>query len=210
MIFPSSFRPAACTAVIAALMTAAGQAQDMPVKIDESTEVVIVKDAPEINIPSPTEAKGGSLTEVYCTDGADFDTESRTATFKGDVKVLDPRFQMRTATLTVKLNDKGSGIESAEASGSVLFMHLDQENKNPTTGEPRKSLGKASRAVLNMGSGEVKLYGYPQLQQDGNLIVGTAPNTVITLSRNGKHKIDGPSKIQYLEKSGAIPTGTTP
>jgi len=169
-------------------------------------EPIQVKQPPSLDI-EPAKSlinPGDSVLEVFAQESVSFDADSRKAVFKGDVKAVHPTFQMRTNSLTVTIKKGGGGIETAEASGRVLFVYQDPDQKDPDTGEPIKSMGKAGRAVLNMDSGQVKLYGYPQLQQGANLIVGTSSSTVITLSRDGKHRINGPSKTQILDRGGAI------
>jgi len=202
------FLPAIIFAFTGACFMETGLAQDQKqaVRLTPDDAPVKVKEAPDLDLAPPTNyvEEGASMLEVYAQDSVRFDADTRKAVFKGEVKALHPTFQMRTDTLTVTVKEGGGGIESAEANGSVLFVYQDPEQIDPDTGDPMKSMGKAGRAVLNMDTGKVRLSGYPQLQQGGNLIVGTSSSTTITLSRDGKHEINGPSKIQYLDKDKAI------
>jgi lipopolysaccharide export system protein LptA len=64
-----------------------------------------------------------------------FDGQSRTGVFIGNVKVIDPDFTMTTDRLTVHMakQEEGGGLSSAEADGNVIIVHAN-EAKNAKGG----------------------------------------------------------------------------
>jgi lipopolysaccharide export system protein LptA len=95
------------------------------------------------NQPSPTvsakkEKQQGSVlggdsqnkgpTEITARDEVQFDGQSRTGVFVGNVKVIDPDFTMTTDKLTVHMakQDEGGGLSSAEAEGNVIIVHANE------------------------------------------------------------------------------------
>jgi lipopolysaccharide export system protein LptA len=69
-----------------------------------------------------------------------FDGQSRTGVFIGNVKVVDPDFTMTTDKLTVHMakQEEGGGLSSAEADGNVIIVHAN-ESKNANGGSNASS-----------------------------------------------------------------------
>ena len=72
------------------------------------------------------ESKGP--TEITAHEQAQFDAQTRSAVFFGNVKVVDPQFTMTADKLTVHLNrdEDGGGLQSAEAEGHVIIVHVNE------------------------------------------------------------------------------------
>jgi lipopolysaccharide transport protein LptA len=134
-------------------------------------------------------------TEITCKDEATFDNESGIATFVTGVFVKDPQFNLYCDKLTVYLNKDRKGIDRAEASGKVVIV---QENKNDKGGVD-KSIGRGERAVFTPATGKAVLTGMPQLQQGINNHIATSPETVMTLMRDGQLQTEGPSRTSIVE-----------
>jgi lipopolysaccharide export system protein LptA len=67
-------------------------------------------------------------TEITARDEVQFDGQSRTGVFIGNVKVIDPDFTMTTDKLTVHMakQEEGGGLSSAEAEGNVVIVHANE------------------------------------------------------------------------------------
>jgi lipopolysaccharide export system protein LptA len=74
-------------------------------------------------------------TEITARDEVQFDGQSRTGVFIGNVKVVDPDFTMTADKLTVHMakQEEGGGLSSAEADGNVIIVHAN-EAKNANGG----------------------------------------------------------------------------
>lgn len=83
-------------------------------------------------VQGQTQNKGP--TEITAQE-TQFDGQSRTGVFTGNVKVIDPDFTMTTDKLTVHMakQEEGGGLSSAEADGNVIIVHAN-ETKNPNGG----------------------------------------------------------------------------
>ncbi|MGC3990250.1 MAG: LptA/OstA family protein [Chthoniobacteraceae bacterium] len=85
----------------------------------------------------------------------------------------------------------GGGLDHAVAEGDVVIV----EQKPATNGnQPEVDIGKAAKAKFNNKTGEMVLYGWPQLQQGINTHIALAESTVMTLTKDGHLKTDGPSR----------------
>ncbi len=144
----------------------------------------------EFDIPEVVEVPEGA-TQIFCDKETRFDVENRTVSFSGDVKIIDPRFQMKSENLTVYINPKGGDIDRAIAEGGVAILHLDRSEAGK---DPRRSVGRADKAVYHNATGEIELTGNPQLQQGLNVHVATSPSTKMIITRSGQLRTTGPSK----------------
>ena len=81
---------------------------------------------------------------------------------------------------------KGGGLDHAIAvmlsGGRVKII---QDKVDPDTGKIKHGLGYADRAEYNTDTGDITLYGTPDVTQDQDRCIATAPYTVITLNRDG-------------------------
>jgi lipopolysaccharide export system protein LptA len=88
-------------------------------------------------LQGPGQSKGP--TEIISQE-TQFDGQSRTGVFIGNVKVVDPDFTMTTDKLTVHMakQEEGGGLSSAEADGNVIIVHAN-ESKNANGGSNASS-----------------------------------------------------------------------
>ena len=162
----------------------------------------------------PKEASGP--TEITAQE-ASFDQKANQAVFAGDVIVKNPEFNITCDKLTAFLrNEKAAaapagvvkpaatpvpakaapkgpntgGLEKVIAEGSVVIT----QEKLDSEGNVSRSVGRGRRATYEASTGDVILTGRPELQQGINACVATDDSTVITLNREGRMKVTGPSK----------------
>lgn len=92
-------------------------------------------------------------TEITARDEVQFDGESRTGVFVGNVKVVDPDFTMTTDKLTVHMakQDEGGGLSSAEADGNVIIVHANEtkNNKAGANGSPSPTPAPTPTPIAN-------------------------------------------------------------
>gem|GEM_PF-342514 len=85
----------------------------------------------------------------------------------------------------------GGGLDHAVAEGDVVIV---EQKPSANGGKPEVDIGKAAKAKFNNKTGEMVLFGWPQLQQGINTHIALAESTVMTLTRDGHLKTDGPSR----------------
>lgn len=160
---------------------------------------------------------GSGPTEITAQE-ASFDQKANQAVFAGDVIVKNPEFNITCDKLTAFLrNEKTAaatpagavkpaaapapakpapkgpstgGLEKVIAEGSVVIT----QEKLDSEGNVSRSVGRGRRATYEASTGDVILTGRPELQQGINACVATDDSTVITLNREGRMKVTGPSK----------------
>jgi hypothetical protein len=168
------------------------------------------------------EAKGP--TEITAKDEAQFDSQSRSAVFIGNVKVIDPSFTMTSDKLTVHLNREqdGGGLQTAEAEGHVMIVHMNQPKPPPPAGapatqaagqspaapgppgqpaQPVRSTGQSERAIYEAKDGSVTLLGWPQVTQGLNTHIAIEPGVKMVLYRDGRMKTYGSTRTLIQEKT---------
>lgn len=169
------------------------------------------------------ESKGP--TEITAKQEAQFDSQSRSAVFVGNVKVIDPSFTMTSDKLTVHLNREqdGGGLQTAEAEGHVMIVHMNQPKPPPagapagqtaapaqpavTPGQPAqpaqpvRSTGQSERAIYEAKDGSVTLLGWPQVTQGLNTHIAIEPDVKMVLYRDGRMKTYGSTRTLIQEKT---------
>ena len=162
------------------------------------------------------ESKGP--TEITAHEQAQFDAQSRSAVFTGNVKVVDPQFTMTADKLTVHLNrdDEGGGLQTAEAEGHVIIVHLNEPKPaagtTPVPGgspappagppvPPVRSTGKAERAIYEAKDGSVTLLGWPEVTQGLNSHIAIEPGVKMVIYRDGRMKTYGSTRTIIQEKT---------
>jgi lipopolysaccharide export system protein LptA len=170
---------------------------------------------------------GEGPTEITAQE-ASFDQKGQQAVFAGQVVVKNPEFNITCDKLTAFLRNGGTkekanglstgavkpaanqsatpvkpakgegagGLEKVIADGSVIIT----QEKIDTEGNVNRSVGRARRAVYDSSTGDVILTGRPELQQGINACVATDDNTIITLNREGRMKVSGPSKTVIRDR----------
>ena len=183
-------------------------------------------------------------TQIDASEGATFASKDRIATFNGNVRVNDPRFQLSCDKLTVFLNkstppptadagaagaagtpaanggtpaplaagntpppaaDKaqggGGGIDHCVAEGHVIIL----QKRAPTKpGEEEKvSIGRGEKGTFDNKSGDMTLYGMPEIEQNGNSHSATSPDTVMVIHRDSSLTTTGPNTTHLIQHKGS-------
>ncbi len=152
------------------------------------------------------EAAERKPTEITASKETSFDEKTRVAVFVGDVTVTDSQFNLTCDRLTAQLRrpdaaagkeGEAGGLEKVTAEGHVLII----QEKPDAEGKVTRYVGKANRAEYNAATGDVKLTGWPQIQQGINNQVATEEGTIMILNRSGNLKTIGGSKTVIQESS---------
>ncbi len=191
-------------------------------------------------------------TQIDASEGATFASKDRIATFNGNVRVNDPRFQLSCDKLTVFLNKStpppttdagavgtagaatpaanggtpaplaagntpppaaspaaspaakgqggGGGIDHCVAEGHVIIL----QKRAPTKpGEEEKvSIGRGEKGTFDNKSGDMTLYGMPEIEQNGNSHSATSPDTVMVIHRDSSLTTTGPNTTHLIQHKG--------
>lgn len=98
-------------------------------------------------------------------------------------------------------DSRGGGLERAVAETSSDRRVIITQDKVEADGTITHSIGKAEKAIYDTATGDIKLYGSPDVTQGVNRMVALNPETVITINRDGHLKSDGPTKSYLVDKS---------
>ncbi len=207
---------------------AIGQESDLLKKIDTFDSAADAKSSPAAGnttkkTASKSDAQQKGPTEITSTKEATFDNKTRQAVFTGNVHVKDPEFSITCEKLTAFLHDttaaksdspagksppaaskeKGNGdgaggLDRAVAEGKVTII---QDKPGENGGAVKRYVGKAERAEYDAATGDVKLTGWPQIQQGINTQIATEASTVMILNRDGRMKTQGGSKTVIQEQA---------
>lgn len=147
-------------------------------------------------------------TEITAQKSASFDGKTQTAVFFGDVKVKDSQFNLSCDKLTAYLHNQSGqepgesesekgGLKRVIAEGNVLII---QERDGGKPNEIRRYVAKANKAEYDANTQELKLSGWPQVQEGINTHIATSESTVMYLSRSGKLRTEGLNKTVLQEQ----------
>lgn len=174
--------------------------------------------SPAKKAPTPKKAKGE--TEITALE-ATFDQKNRQAVFIGDVLVKDPEFNVNCDRLTAFLKKQkdapaetdpkapagqGGGLDHAVAEAASGKQVIITQDKAEADGSITRNIGHARKATYDAKSGDIVLTGNPSVQQGINLCVATADETVMTLNRNGRMRVEGPHKTVIKDTASASET----
>ena len=178
---------------------------------------------------APAGKKEKGPTEINALE-ATFDQKANEAVFIGAVVVTDPEFNVKCDKLTAHLKTAektpeaaaskwpkpatpaptepkkksgNSGLRKAVAEASEGGRVTITQDKPDADGKPQHSYGEADRATYDAVTGDIVLTGSPKIQQGINLIIATAPGTVMTLNRDGHMNAKGPHKTIIVDKGDA-------
>lgn len=180
--------------------------------------------APKKNEKEVKKPKGE--TEITALE-ATFDQKTREAVFIGEVIVKDPEFTVNCDRLTAVLkkqkdaapkadpppsnkpaasDEKGGGLDHAIAEAAKGKEVTILQDKFEADGTITKNIGRAKKATYDAKTGDIVLTGSPSVQQGINLCIAQAEETVMTLNRNGRMRVEGPhtTKIRDTESADAI------
>ncbi len=172
----------------------------------------------------PAEKKTKGPTEITALE-ATFDQKANLAVFIGDVVVKDPEFNVVCDKLTAHLKhddkpkagapkaatpvpkpddgaakSKGGGLEKAVAETTSDRRVIITQDKTEADGTITHSIGKADKATYDAVTGDIVLYGTPDVIQNTNRVQATDASTVMTLNRDGHMKAVGPHKTTIVDK----------
>lgn len=135
------------------------------------------------------------------------------AVFIGEVHVNNPQFELSSDKLTVYLrkeerakprnakdqqsNEQLGGLERVVAEGNVVIV---QEKPAEKPGQTTRYIAKAAKAEYDPKTEELKLTGWPQVQQGINNHVAASEDTIMYLSKGGQMRTDGFSKTLIQEQ----------
>ncbi len=141
--------------------------------------------------------EGPITTEIYANE-AYFDSSKNVGVFTGQVKVIDPRFNLQSDKLTVYLHrGEEQGLDKAIADGNVGVV---RDRPNPEGGPPQRAVGRADHAVYTASDGNVELTGTPKVQQGANIHVATSPQTLMIINQDGQLTTHGPSRTEIHQE----------
>ena len=92
----------------------------------------------------------------------------------------------------------GGALDHAVAEGNVIVI---QDKKDEATGEITHYTGKGAKGEYDAHTGDMKLTGWPQIQQGLNNQVSTSEGTIMIMNRDGRLKTIGPSKSVIVDQS---------
>jgi lipopolysaccharide export system protein LptA len=100
---------------------------------------------------------------------------------------------------------KMGGLQKALAEGNVTIT----QDKTDADGHVEHDTGHAKRALYDADTGDVTLYGKPDVQQGGNHCIALDENTVIIMNRDGHMTVHGPHKTVLEDTSTSAPDPKT-
>jgi lipopolysaccharide transport protein LptA len=158
------------------------------------------------NKSADAKPEGPITTEIYAEE-AFFDSSKNIGVFTGNVKVIDPRFNLQSDKLTVYLHrGEQQGLDKAIAEGNVGII---RDRPDPDGGPPQRAIGRAEHLVYTTSDGNAELTGNPKVQQGTNLHIATSPQTVMVITQDGQLTTHGPSRTE-IRQEPADNTKTSP
>ena len=189
-----------------------------------------MESAPVHKAPA-AEAPKKAPTEITAQGETTFEEKAHVAVFVGTVVVKDPQFNLTCDKLTAFLAKSGvskgaetpppqktsgrkagskSGKQPAESSNSTGGLDhalaegnvtVVQDKKDEATGEITHYVGKGATGEYDAHTGDMKLTGWPQIQQGLNNQVATSERTIMIINRDGRLKTIGPSKSVIVDQN---------
>ena len=109
---------------------------------------------------------------------------------------------------------KKGGLDHAIAiSTSERRVKITQDKYDEETHKMKHGIGYADWATYDANTGDIVMHGSPDVTQDDDRCIATAPYTVMTLNRDGHMIARGPHKTFIIDDSSREPAkadGTTP
>jgi hypothetical protein len=106
---------------------------------------------------------------------------------------------------------KANGLQSALAEGSPDHPVVIVQDKPATaTTQAVHNVGIAQKADYNADTGDVKLMGWPRVNQGINTQIATSPETIMIMNKDGHTmKTIGPSRTVIQQQDQSKPSGST-
>ncbi len=194
---------------------------------DTPPEIVPPGDAKPKPLP-PTDldpgAKKAPKQAIINSETSFFDTSKSATIFEGNVTVKHPDFDIDCEKLDVTMKkspakkgpgpqappngegaqpkaapspaaaepDTSGGIEKAIATGPLVVIHQHCPDGS-------EKIGKGRHVTYDGNTGDMILRGMPQIQDGYNMIIATAPETVLTITASGKIKTQGPHQTKLIQ-----------
>ncbi len=229
---PFSLALAGAAGCLAALLILPGYARaQSPIPTEAASTPAPDAEADEKSPPTDSTGKDEiTETDIDASQSATFNSRDRVAVFTGNVKVVDPRFQLVCDRLTVFLakpapagqnapatpaptatpgkSGKGKGDSSPPSGGggidhAIAEGHVVIIQKKAATkpGEEEKlSIGRGQTGTFDNKTGDMVLKGWPSLEQNGSSLVATSAATTMTIHRDSSLDTNGPSKTTLIQR----------
>ena len=94
---------------------------------------------------------------------------------------------------------KGGGLDKAVAISTSERRVLITQDKVEADGSITHGIGHADRAEYDAKTGDIVLYGTPDVTQGMNRCFALAPETIMTLNRDGHMTAKGPQKTTIVD-----------
>jgi len=106
---------------------------------------------------------------------------------------------------------KGGGLDHAIAiKTSERRVKITQDKVDAETGKIKHGIGFADWATYDAKTGDIVLHGSPDVTQDEDRCIATAPQTVITLNRDGHMIAKGPHRTFIVDDESRDANATNP
>ncbi len=102
---------------------------------------------------------------------------------------------------------RGSGLDHAIAITTSERRVIITQDKVEADGSITHGIGKADKATYDANTGDIVLYGMPDVIQGKDRCIALDPSTVMTLNRDGRMKAVGPHKTIIID-DGPKPDAT--
>jgi lipopolysaccharide export system protein LptA len=136
--------------------------------------------------------------------GADSKTTSKAVTPKAATpKPATPKSDSANgASAKATPAPRGGGLDHAIAVCTEGHrVKITQDKLDPDTGKIKHGIGFSDWATYDANTGDVVLYGSPDVTQEQDRCVATAPYTVMTLNRDGHMTAKGPHRTFIIDDS---------
>lgn len=95
----------------------------------------------------------------------------------------------------------GGGIDHCVAEGHVIIL---QKRAATKPGEEDKiSIGRGDKGTFDNKSGDMVLYGMPEIEQNGNKHSATSPSTIMTIHKDSSLDTKGPNTTTLMQHKGS-------
>lgn len=124
----------------------------------------------------------------------------------GDAPAGGARLKTAPATPEPKKDgdkpDKGGGLEKALAEADPGGIVTVMQEKLEADGSTSRSIGHGRKVNYDSVTGDITLYGKPDVQQGINTCVATEDGTIMILNRDGKMRVTGAHKTVIRDQGG--------
>ncbi len=181
---------------------------------------------------NPAVNKQPERTVVTSQGEAFFDSKQSLGVFTDDVVVTHPQFHMTGDVLEIYMNKQEEKNSPPAKAGEVQTSEKKTETGGPPVGDSsiKQAIAKGRKVVIQKlsetgeiqigicrhatyvgATGEIVMRDYPQVQRGKSVIIGTSPDTVITIKPNGELLTRGPTRTDIIQEADKrAPVNATP